>query len=211
MSMTLDSSLTRWFQTLVIVRRHLHVCGTRHPLHHFHDVPHASNVKLSLNISWILNRLIVDTLQKLRSRFQPPSSQPTSQPTSQTPQPSVKEARAHENRMSNVSSIADSMQGVEKPGSNRSSSSDVSSIPYDEYQKLSTKFKTLYKQSTKMKVTIDSLAKERDFYFQKLRQIEVLCQESESKEHISTELLNLILYSTSDDQEDDTDAQNMED
>ena len=45
-----------------------------------------------------------------------------------------------------------------------------------------------------MKATVEGLEKERDFYFGKLRDIEVLCQEKEGEE-FTTSILN-ILYAT---------------
>ena len=45
-----------------------------------------------------------------------------------------------------------------------------------------------------MKATVEGLEKERDFYFGKLRDIEVLCQEREGEE-FTTSILN-ILYAT---------------
>ena len=52
----------------------------------------------------------------------------------------------------------------------------------------------LYLQLDEMKATVEGLEKERDFYFGKLRDIEVLCQEREGEE-ITTGILN-ILYAT---------------
>lgn len=45
-----------------------------------------------------------------------------------------------------------------------------------------------------MKASVEGLEKERDFYFGKLRDIEVLCQEKEGEE-FTTSILN-ILYAT---------------
>lgn len=49
-------------------------------------------------------------------------------------------------------------------------------------------------QLMELKVTIDGLEKERDFYFGKLRDIEVLCQEEEANPCIQKILE--ILYAT---------------
>jgi len=49
---------------------------------------------------------------------------------------------------------------------------------------------------TEMKLTVDSLERERDFYYGKLREIEVLCQgEEESKTPLIEKILD-ILYAT---------------
>lgn len=47
-----------------------------------------------------------------------------------------------------------------------------------------------------LKLTVDGLEKERDFYFSKLRDIELICQEHESENNpILSRIIN-ILYAT---------------
>jgi len=44
-----------------------------------------------------------------------------------------------------------------------------------------------------MKLTIEGLEKERDFYFGKLRDVEVLCQENENVEGIESQMMKKVL------------------
>ena len=47
-----------------------------------------------------------------------------------------------------------------------------------------------------MKLTVEGLEKERDFYFGKLRDIEIICQEDENVESSSNKRIMEILYAT---------------
>lgn len=47
-----------------------------------------------------------------------------------------------------------------------------------------------------LKLTVDGLEKERDFYFGKLRDIELICQEPESENHPILSKIMDILYAT---------------
>ncbi|KAL8172042.1 hypothetical protein V2J09_023846 [Rumex salicifolius] len=54
-------------------------------------------------------------------------------------------------------------------------------------------------QITELKLSVDSLEKERDFYFSKLRDVEILCQYPEIENSPIIEALKRILYATDDD------------
>lgn len=47
-----------------------------------------------------------------------------------------------------------------------------------------------------LKLTVDGLEKERDFYFSKLRDIELICQEHESENNSVLSKIMDILYAT---------------
>lgn len=53
-------------------------------------------------------------------------------------------------------------------------------------------------QITELKLSVDSLEKERDFYFAKLRDIEILCQCPEIENSVVVEAMKKILYATDD-------------
>lgn len=62
------------------------------------------------------------------------------------------------------------------------------------------KVQELQQQNAELKLTIDGLEKERDFYFSKLREIEVLCQSADQSSE-STQGIFRVLYATDDSQE----------
>ncbi|KAL6642874.1 hypothetical protein ACP70R_021055 [Stipagrostis hirtigluma subsp. patula] len=63
-------------------------------------------------------------------------------------------------------------------------------------------------QITELKLLVDSLEKERDFYFSKLRDIEIVCQNPEI-EHVPVNAIHSILYASEDDPETVAEAQAM--
>ncbi|CAL4917386.1 unnamed protein product [Urochloa decumbens] len=63
-------------------------------------------------------------------------------------------------------------------------------------------------QITELKLLVDSLEKERDFYFSKLRDIEILCQSPEV-EHVPVHAIQSILYTSEDDPATVAEAQAM--
>ncbi|ONI02921.1 hypothetical protein PRUPE_6G229300 [Prunus persica] len=64
-------------------------------------------------------------------------------------------------------------------------------------------------QITELKLSVDSLEKERDFYFAKLRDIEILCQNPEIEHLNVVAAIQKILYATEDDASVVADAQAM--
>ncbi|KAL6883537.1 hypothetical protein ACP4OV_010951 [Aristida adscensionis] len=63
-------------------------------------------------------------------------------------------------------------------------------------------------QITNMKLVVESLEQERDFYFSKLRDIELLCQKPEN-EHVPVNAIHRILYASEADPETVAEAQAM--
>ncbi|XP_059457483.1 microtubule-associated protein RP/EB family member 1C [Corylus avellana] len=64
-------------------------------------------------------------------------------------------------------------------------------------------------QITELKLSVDSLEKERDFYFAKLRDIEILCQSPEIEHLAVVGAIKKILYATEDDASVVAEAQAM--
>ncbi|CAB3381420.1 Hypothetical predicted protein [Cloeon dipterum] len=63
-----------------------------------------------------------------------------------------------------------------------------------------SKLSELTSQLAEMKLTTEALEKERDFYFGKLRDIEVLCQEAQPGDDSLVDKITQILYATEKDQ-----------
>ncbi|KAK9011069.1 hypothetical protein V6N11_043926 [Hibiscus sabdariffa] len=97
----------------------------------------------------------------------------------------------------------------------RRNNNDVpsSTNPSNQSAKASTKPTTSIaaydEQITELKLSVDSLEKERDFYFAKLRDIEILCQTPEIEDSPIIAAIKKILYATDGDASVVTEAQAM--
>ncbi|KAK8544251.1 hypothetical protein V6N13_034613 [Hibiscus sabdariffa] len=97
----------------------------------------------------------------------------------------------------------------------RRNSNDVpsSTNPSNQLSKASTKPSTSIaaydEQITELKLPVDSLEKERDFYFAKLRDIEILCQTPEIEDSPIIAAIKKILYATDGDASVGLEAQAM--
>ncbi|XP_066902765.1 microtubule-associated protein RP/EB family member 1 isoform X3 [Halyomorpha halys] len=95
--------------------------------------------------------------------------------------------------VSKGSSRTNLASGTPNQGSNASATSNATRYPSD-VQKV---VDDLSQQLSNTKITVDGLEKERDFYFGKLRDIELVCQENQGDEELVQKILD-ILYATED-------------
>ncbi|CAG2054454.1 unnamed protein product [Timema podura] len=94
----------------------------------------------------------------------------------------------------NVAAVRPAVRSVPqaKPATNRLSGPR----PAVANQRGDTKIDELEAQMMDMKLTVDGLEKERDFYFGKLRDIEMMCQEHDSEQNPILQKILDILYAT---------------
>jgi RP/EB family microtubule-associated protein len=102
---------------------------------------------------------------------------------------------AHNNKPAGATRVA-----VKKPAAKRAPDSGAS---VREIQQLKTQVAEKVEEVQDLQLNVDALEKERDFYFGKLRDIEILCQEREGDdmpEDLSTliETIKKIMYATDD-------------
>lgn len=74
---------------------------------------------------------------------------------------------------------------------NTSKSSSQNSVTNQQIEELTS-------QMTEMRLNFEGLEKERDFYFSKLRDIEILCQDDEQSQSPFVQKILEILYATED-------------
>ncbi|XP_049296144.1 microtubule-associated protein RP/EB family member 1 isoform X3 [Anopheles funestus] len=106
---------------------------------------------------------------------------------------------ASANRGSIVSKVAPTRQMVQSPPSrigggvnvNTSKSSSQNSVTNQQIEELTA-------QMNDMRLNFEGLEKERDFYFSKLRDIEILCQDDEQSQSPFVQKILEILYATED-------------
>lgn len=101
-----------------------------------------------------------------------------SQPSIRSSTVALKTQTSHSSRRNDISTISQSVKASSRPPSSGGPA-------YDE-------------QITELKLSVDSLEKERDFYFTKLRDIEILCQCPEIENLPVVEAIKRILYATDD-------------
>jgi len=85
-------------------------------------------------------------------------------------------------------------------------------ISKQEYEDLKTRFEDVNRQLNESDEVISGIEKERDFYFTKLRKIEILCQDHEQEQSININKIFDILYETEEGfapPEDDENAQEL--
>lgn len=97
---------------------------------------------------------------------------------------------SHDGKRNDRQNMSSSNQSVKVSKSSSSSGSNGS---------LETERAAYEQQMTELKLYVDSLEKERDFYFSKLRDIEIMCQCPEIENLPAIEAIKRILYATDDD------------
>ncbi|GLT49402.1 hypothetical protein SLA2020_229600 [Shorea laevis] len=115
----------------------------------------------------------------------------SSQPSTKGSTAAARPPSSHNARRNDTASVNSA-----NPSGKRSKPSSPVTSAYDE-------------QITELKLSVDSLEKERDFYFSKLRDIEILCQTPEIEHLPIVEAVKRILYATDNDASVVTEAQAM--
>ncbi|GFP96087.1 microtubule-associated protein rp/eb family member 1c [Phtheirospermum japonicum] len=124
-----------------------------------------------------------------------------SQPSTKSSTSAPKHA-AHNGRRTTDASHANTANQSAKPARPSSSGGGAPVFPEAE--------RTMFeKQITELKLSVDSLEKERDFYFAKLRDIEILCQTSDIEKLPVVGAIKRILYAADDDASVVAEAQAM--
>jgi len=114
---------------------------------------------------------------------------PTTQIATRT-RPPVQQSRP--SNMGSVGTVRPQPSGVRQSPSNMNSNSNRSSVNAHQVDELST-------QLAETRLNLEGLEKERDFYFGKLRDIEIFCQEQEGSEsNPQLQKVLEILYATED-------------
>ncbi|KAL3813642.1 hypothetical protein ACJIZ3_014910 [Penstemon smallii] len=121
-----------------------------------------------------------------------------SQPSAKTSAPAPKHASHNGRRTDTPHTTANQSVKTARP-----SSSGGPSTGYEEERAV------FEKQITELKLSVDSLEKERDFYFSKLRDIEILCQTPDIENIPVVDFIKRILYSTEEDASVVAEAQAM--
>ncbi|XP_052861251.1 microtubule-associated protein RP/EB family member 1 isoform X3 [Anopheles bellator] len=102
-------------------------------------------------------------------------------------------------RGSIVSKVAPTRQMVQSPPARISSGVNVNTSKSSSQNSVTNQqIEELTSQVTDMRLNFEGLEKERDFYFSKLRDIEILCQDDEQSQSPFVQKILEILYATED-------------
>lgn len=69
-------------------------------------------------------------------------------------------------------------------------------MTFQEYEDLKARYDEVSRQVQESDDVISSIEKERDFYFTKLRKIEIICQDNEDEKKIDISKIFDVLYET---------------
>lgn len=149
--------------------------------------------KQAMNSTFNRQRLNINP--NMLSQFAPKPKKTSQQKAHRMSNLSLGESSVHTSAPSEINGFSSQKRSPEQSinGSN--------TMPADEYQKLLLKFRKLHKQSNKMKLTLESVAQERNFYFDKLMKIESIIQKADNV--VDIEPIKEILYATSDNVDED--------
>lgn len=90
------------------------------------------------------------------------------------------------------------IKSIQQPSNGHSNGAHSNGVNSHQVIEMQHENSRLLNENTELKASIDGLEKERDFYFGKLRDIEVLCQESEAESLPVIKKILEILYATAD-------------
>eukprot|EP00003_Mantamonas_plastica_P026141 TRINITY_DN525_c0_g1_i1.p1 TRINITY_DN525_c0_g1~~TRINITY_DN525_c0_g1_i1.p1 ORF type:complete len:166 (+),score=68.25 TRINITY_DN525_c0_g1_i1:362-859(+) len=102
------------------------------------------------------------------------------------------------NRSTNVNSSANTSTRSTKALSSKQRTQQAKE---NQKQEANAKLEQLNTEVTELKLTVDMLERERDFYYNKLREVEILCQKHTDENNSVVAEIEQVLYSADDDEQ----------
>jgi RP/EB family microtubule-associated protein len=124
-----------------------------------------------------------------------------STPLSSKNKPTVSAPKVVDSSTPKISSNSSVSKAVEpQPSNNNANANSLSNTANND-----ERLQELSQQLAELKLTVDGLEKERDFYFSRLREVEILCQSFDSSNEMIQQILK-ILYASDDSEGTDAGA-----